>query len=220
MSPNTCFWPSRNNETIRALAITSGTNPFLITTTTSAKDAITIFSFGLLQGNLPVDYTSPHHHALHSRKKNDTEKPKCRRATIAVRPPPPRATAPSAAAAGRARALPAWRAAALAARRGSWLVATHAASNLGVATARPQALARADGGTRGPYSGAPSASIAPAWRHRGGPGSLLRSRARGAAQHPGGPASVRVEAGLPRCGATRRPRSPACWARSACWAPT
>jgi len=33
---------------------------------------------------------------------------------------------------------------------GSWLVATHAASNLGVATARPQALARADGGTRGP----------------------------------------------------------------------
>ena len=57
MSPNTSFWPSRNNETIRALAITSGTNPFLITTTTSAKDAITIFSFGLLQGNLPVDVT-------------------------------------------------------------------------------------------------------------------------------------------------------------------
>ena len=54
VSPNTCFWPSRNNETIRALAITSGTNPFLITTTTSAKDAITIFSFGLLQGNFPV----------------------------------------------------------------------------------------------------------------------------------------------------------------------
>ena len=44
-----------------------------------------------------------------------TEKPKCRRATIAVRRP--RVTAPSAAAVGRARALPAWRAAALAARR-------------------------------------------------------------------------------------------------------
>jgi hypothetical protein len=36
------------------LAITSGTNPFLITSTTPVKDAITIISFGLLQGNLPV----------------------------------------------------------------------------------------------------------------------------------------------------------------------
>ena len=50
---------------------------------------------------------------------------------------------------------------------GSWWVATHAASSLGVDTAKPQALACAD--ARRWHHG-------PAWRH-GGPGCLSLSRA-------------------------------------------
>ena len=88
----------------------------------------------------------------------------CGRATIAVRRP--RVTAPSAAAVGRARALPAWRAAALAARR---------AAGWSRRTPRVTWMLPRRGLKRWR---APTVALAPAWRHRGGPGSLLRSPVR------------------------------------------
>ena len=87
----------------------------------------------------------------------------CGRATIAVRRP--RVTAPSAAAVGRARALPAWRAAALAARR---------AAGWSRRTPRVTWVLPRRGLKRWR---APTVALASAWRHRG-PGSLLRSRVR------------------------------------------
>ena len=133
----------------------------------------------------------------------------CGRATIAVRRP--RVTAPSAAAVGRARALPAWRAAALAARRAAgwsrrtprvtWVLPRRGlkrwrAPTVAPADRRVRPRARASS-PRGDIAAAQALSSALEWQ---------------SSPAPGGPASVRVEAGLTRCGATRRPLSPACWA--------
>ena len=137
-----------------------------------------------------------------------TEKPKCRRATIAVRRP--RVTAPSAAAVGRARALPAWRAAALAARRAAgWSRRTPRVTwvlpRRGLKRWRAPTVAPAD--RRARHRARASPRVATSRRPRLSP-SLSSAQSSPA---PGGPASVRVEAGLTRCGATRRPLSPACW---------
>ena len=91
---------------------------------------------------------------------------RCRSATIAVRRP--RVTAPAAARVGRLVPSPCVASCtSTCCAAGSWWVATHAASSLGVDTAKPQALACAD--ARRWHHG-------PAWRH-GGPGCLSLSRA-------------------------------------------
>ena len=91
---------------------------------------------------------------------------RCRSATIAVRRP--RVTAPAAARVGRLVPSPCVASCtSTCCAAGSWWVATHAASSLGVDTAKPQALACAD--ARRWHHG-------PAWRH-GGPGCLFLSRA-------------------------------------------
>ena len=150
-------------------------------------------------------------HDIRSIQRLKSQNVLCGRATIAVRRP--RVTAPSAAAVGRARALPAWRAAALAARRAAgwsrrtprvtWVLPRRGllkrwrAPTVALADRRARPKARASS-PRGDIAAAQALSFA-----------LECAQSSPA---PGGPASVRVEAGLTRCGATRGPHFPACWA--------